>query len=129
MGGEAVPKRVRMHRFVDAGAFSGFPAGVPDDLVADGAIGGVPAAARKQPKGRSAGQPAIMSAQFIAQMGAEHNIAVLTSFAVLDMHHHAGRVDIGEFEGRALGATHASAVEGHEDGAIEGDGQRRRSDW
>jgi hypothetical protein len=40
------------------------------------------------------------------------------------MHHHAGRVDIGEFEGRALGATHASAIEGHEDGAIEGDGRR-----
>src|ERR1019366_1289537 len=45
--------------------------------------------------------------------------AVLAAFAVLDMHHHAGGVDIGEFEGRALGASHASAIEGHEDGAIE----------
>src|ERR1017187_1698302 len=56
-------------------------------------------------------------------MGAEHDVAVLAAFAVLDMHHHAGRVDISEFEGRALGATHASAIEGHEDGAIEGDGR------
>jgi hypothetical protein len=62
-----------------------------------------------------------MGAQFVAQMGAEHDVAVLAAFAVLDMHHHAGRVDICEFEGRALGATHASAIEGHENGAVEGD--------
>jgi hypothetical protein len=30
----------------------------------------VPAAARKQPHGRFAGQPAIMCAQFVEQMGA-----------------------------------------------------------
>jgi hypothetical protein len=37
------------------------------------------------------------------------------------MHHHARRVDIGEFEGRALGATHARAIEGHENSGVEGD--------
>ena len=42
MCGEAVAKGVRMERLVDAGAFGGFPTGVPDDLVADGVIGGVP---------------------------------------------------------------------------------------
>ena len=60
-----------------------------------------------------------MCAQFIEQMGAEHDIAILAAFAVLDMHHHARRVDVGEFEGRALGATHASGIEGHEDGAVK----------
>jgi hypothetical protein len=97
-----------MNRLVDSGAFGGFPTGVPDDLVADGVIGGVPAAAREQPNGRFTGQAAIMCAQFIAQKGAEHDVAVLAAFALLDMHHHAGRVDIGELEGRTLGATHAS---------------------
>ena len=62
-----------------------------------------------------------MCAQFLVQIGAEHNVAVLAAFALLDMHHHARRIDIGEFEGRTLGTTHASTIEGHENGAIEGD--------
>src|SRR5215472_292854 len=90
MCGEAMSKSVRMQRLVDPGAFGGFPTGVPDNLVADGVIGGVPAAAREQPNGRFAGQAAIMCAQFIVQMGAEHDVAVLAALALLDMHHHAG---------------------------------------
>ena len=50
MGGEAVSKRVRMQRLVDAGALGGFPAGVPDDLVADGSVGRVMRAARETAK-------------------------------------------------------------------------------
>jgi len=42
--GEAVSQRVRMQRLVDSGALGGLTTGVPDDLVADGVIGGVPAA-------------------------------------------------------------------------------------
>jgi len=59
--------------------------------------------------------------QFLVQIEAEHYVAVLAAFALLDMHHHARRIDIGEFEGRTLGTTHASTIEGHENGAIEGD--------
>src|ERR1039458_6147064 len=59
-----------------------------------------------------------MCAQFLVQIGAEHDVAVLAAFALVDMHHHASRVDIGEFEGCALGAPHASAIEGHEDGDL-----------
>ena len=62
-----------------------------------------------------------MLPQFFEQIGAEHDVAVLAAFALLDMHHHARRIDIGELEGRTLGATHASGIEGHEDGAVEGD--------
>ena len=110
-----------MQRLVDSRAFGGFPTGVPDDLVADGVIGGVMRAAREQPNGRFAGQPAIMCAQFLVQIGAEQNVAVLAAFTLLDMHHHARRIDIGEFEGRTLGAAHTSPIERHENGAIEGD--------
>ena len=56
MGGEAMSKSVGMQRLVDAGAFGGFPAGVPDDLVADRGVGGVMRAAREQPNGRFAGR-------------------------------------------------------------------------
>src|SRR5215475_2884999 len=121
MGSEAVSQGVRMEGLVDFRAFGGFPTGMPDDLVADGVIRGVPTTAGKQPNGRFSSETAIMGAQFIAQMGTEHNVAVLAAFAFLDMHHHAGRVDIGEFEGRTLSATYACAIESHEDGAIEGD--------
>src|ERR1039457_7077873 len=71
MGGEAMPQGVRMQRLADAGALGGFAASVPDNLVADGGIGGVPAAAREQPHGRLAGQPTIMGAQCVEQMGGE----------------------------------------------------------
>jgi hypothetical protein len=90
-----VAQRVRMERLVDAGALSRLAAGVPDDLVADGVVGGVPSAAREQPNGGFAGQPAIMGAQFLVQMGAEHDVAVLAAFAFLDMEHHARGIDIG----------------------------------
>jgi len=43
------------------------------------------------------------------------------SLPPLPSQHRPRRIDIGEFEGRTLGATHASAIEGHENGAIEGD--------
>ncbi len=52
---EAVAKSVRMQGFVDAGAFGGFPTGVPDDLVADRSVGRVMRATREQPNGRFAG--------------------------------------------------------------------------
>src|ERR1039458_10383684 len=119
MRGEAMPQRMRMQRLADACALGGFAASVPDNFVADGGIGGVPAAAREQPHGRLAGQPAIMGAQFVEQMGTEHDVAILAALPFLDMESHARRVDIGEFQGRALGAAHAGAIERHENGAVE----------
>src|ERR1700687_5975715 len=61
-----------------------------------------------------------MSAQFLEQDGAEHNVAVLPAFAVLNVHDHASAVDIADLQARELGAAHAGAVEGHQNGAIEG---------
>ena len=43
MRGKAVPQRVRVDVFADAGAFGGFAAGMPHDLGRDGLVGGVPA--------------------------------------------------------------------------------------
>ena len=87
-----------MQRLVDAGAFGGFPTGVPDDLVADRSNRPCAMrAAREQPNGRFAGAAGDNAARSSSvQMGAEHDVAVLAAFAVLNMHHHARRVDIGE---------------------------------
>ena len=55
---------MRVELFANAGAFGGFPAGVPYDFGADRIIGGVPAAAGEQPLGRLRGQPAIVLSKF-----------------------------------------------------------------
>ena len=36
------------------------------------------------------------------------------------MHDHASAIDVADFQARELGAAHARAVEGHQNGAIEG---------
>ena len=38
VGGEAVAKRMGMHRFGDSGAARGLVAGMPDDFVGDGIV-------------------------------------------------------------------------------------------
>src|SRR5271165_4211280 len=61
-----------------------------------------------------------MSAQFLEQDGAEHDVAVLPAFAALNVHDHSSAIDIADLQARELGAAHAGAVEGHQNGAIEG---------
>src|SRR5205823_9212769 len=54
------------------------------------------------------------------QDGAEHHVAVLPAFAALNVHDHASAIDVADLQERELGAAHAGAVEGHQNGAIEG---------
>src|SRR5437660_12923527 len=61
-----------------------------------------------------------MSAQFFEQDGAEHHVAVLVTLTVLNVHDHASAIDVADLQERELGAAHAGAVEGHQNGAIEG---------
>jgi hypothetical protein len=95
VGGEAVTQGVRMKRLANAGAFGGFATGVPADPGADRMICDMPLAAGKQPCSRFAGQSAIVLAQFVEQMGAEHHVAILAALAVLNMEDHARGIDIG----------------------------------
>jgi hypothetical protein len=60
-----------------------------------------------------------VSAQFLEQDRAEHDIAVLPSFAVLNVHDHSSAIDIADLQARELGAAHTGTVEGHQNGAIE----------
>ena len=63
-----------------------------------------------------------MSSQFLQQDRAEHHVTVLLAFATLNVHDHASTIDIADLQTRELGAPHAGAVQGHQNGAIEGSG-------
>src|SRR5215469_10359448 len=60
-----------------------------------------------------------MSAQFLEQDRAEHDIAVLPSFAALNVHDHSSAIDIADLQARKLGAARTGAVQGHQNGAIK----------
>src|SRR5215470_11044276 len=61
-----------------------------------------------------------MSAQFLEQDGAKHDVAVLLAFAALNVHDHASAINIADLQARELGAARTGAVQGHQNGAIEG---------
>ena len=67
------------------GAFGGLLTGSPEYLGGDRITCGLPSVAGKQPVGGLAPQPVPLDAQCIEQLGAEHDIAVLASFAAADM--------------------------------------------
>src|SRR6516225_12036179 len=64
-----------------------------------------------------------MSAQFLEQDGAEHDVAVLLAFASLDVHDHASAIDVADLQARELGAARTGAVQSHQNGAIERSGR------
>jgi hypothetical protein len=105
--------------FFNPGTLRGFATGMPNDLVVDRVIGGVPATARKQPLARSAGQPAIMLAQFSEQVRAEHDVPVLTALTAAYVDHHARGVNVGDFEIGQFGAPDARSVESHQDRPVK----------
>ena len=118
-------KRVGVKLFPDSRAFGGFAASVPDDLGADGILGGgMPAAAREQPLGRFPAQPAKMLPEFFEQVRAEHYIAVFASLAAPNVDHHPLAVDIADLQIRQLGPSHTGGIQRHQDRAVKRD-QRR----
>jgi hypothetical protein len=50
-----------------------------------------------------------MSAQFLKQDGAEHDVAVLATLAALNVRDHASAIDVADLQARELGAAHAGA--------------------
>ena len=60
-----------------------------------------------------------VSAQFLEQDGAEHDVAVWLAFALLDVPDHAAAIDVADLQARELGAARTGAVQSHPNGAIE----------
>src|SRR5271166_2778018 len=110
---------MRMKRFANACAFGGFATGVPADSGADRIVSRMPLAAGKHPRGRFAGQSAIMLSQFAEEMGAEHHVAVLAALAFMNMENHALGIDVGELQVCQLGPPHSGGIEGHQDSAVK----------
>ncbi len=120
VGGEAMAEHVGIDTFLNPGAAGGRGASVVGSLGIHGLIAAVPAVAGEQPDAGSFAQTPPVRAEFVEQHGTEHHVAVLPAFATLNVHHHASAVDIADLEASELGAAHADAVEGHQNGAIEG---------
>jgi len=128
VGGEAMAEHVGIDTFLNPGAAGGFDASVVGRLVIHGVISTVPAVAGKKPD-RLLAQTSPVSAQFLEQDRAEHDVAVLMAFAVLNVHDHASAIDVADLQARELGAPHAGAVEGHQNGAIEGSRRSKKRLW
>src|ERR1700756_3133631 len=119
MRGEAMPQRVWMNGFFQTRALGRLLTGMVRRFRVDRVIPGMPAVTGKEPVAGFSPQPAPVLAQFVEQLGTEHDISIYATFAALDVDHHALAVDIAEFQTRQLGAPQASGVEGHEQSAME----------
>ena len=96
--GKAVPQQMRMHTFLNAGALSGSLAGVARRFRINRVMPGMPAIPGKEPIAGFSPQATPVLAQFVEQLRAEHDIAVLAAFSSADMNHHALAVDIADLQ-------------------------------
>ena len=107
-----------MHVF-QPGAIGGVFDGEPDDFIVNVVIRGMPDAAGEQPLGGFAAQRVPVRAQFLEQRGAQHDVAVLASFAALNVNDHSLAVDVADLEPRQFRATHTCGIEREQDCSIE----------
>src|SRR5262252_2154617 len=124
MSGKAMAKRVRVDGRVEARTLSGSVTRMPNRFRVDRVIRRMPTVAGKEPVAGFSPQPAPVLAQFLEQLGAEHDIPVFAAFSSLDVNHHALAVDIADLQARQLGTPQASSVEGHQQSAMERSARR-----
>ena len=118
--GEAVTEHVGIHLLLNPGAAGGILAGVARGLRIHGLIATVPAISGKQPDTGFFAQPPPVCAEFFEQDGTKHHVAILATFAALDVDHHPLAIDVADLQASQLGVANAGGVEGHEHGSIKG---------
>jgi len=96
--GETMAEHVGIDTFLNSGAAGGLQASGGGGLVIHGVIAAVPAVAEKEPEGLLA-YASPVSAQFLEQDGAEHDVAVLLAFAAWNVHDHASTIDVADLSG------------------------------
>ncbi len=116
MGSKTVTKRVGMNTFLEAGALRGFPTRVPNGFRVDGPI--LTIVAGKQPSAGLAVVATPVATECREELGAEHDIAILVTFAAADVHDHTLTIDVADFQVRQLRAAGAGGVESHEQDAL-----------
>src|ERR1700746_484000 len=63
-----------------------------------------------------------MSAQFLEQDKAEHDVAVFAPFAALDVNYHPSAINVADLQTSQLRVPNSGRVESHEDGAVKRSG-------
>jgi hypothetical protein len=63
--------------------------------------------------------PTPVAAQLFEQFRAEHDVAILPTFALLDVDHHARAIDITDFQAHQFLASHAGAIEQQQPNAMQ----------
>src|SRR6202050_1782976 len=104
----------------ETGTLGGVLTGSPQDLGGDRITCGMPSVAGKQPVRWLVPEPAPIDAQRVEQLRAEHDIAVLTTFAAADMDDHPLAVDIADLQVRHFCAPCARGIQRHEQDAMKG---------
>ena len=80
----------------------------------------MPAVAGKEPLLRLAPETAPVSAQLFEQLRAGHDIAILATLALANMHHHPLAVDVANLQVGCLCAAGAGGIERHQQDAMKG---------
>src|ERR1700722_9615874 len=102
------------------GALGGDLTVAPENLGGDRVTCRVPAVAWKQPLLRLAPEPAPVDAQFLEQLRAEHDIAVLAALALSDVDHHPLAVDVADLQMGRFCAACAGGIKRHQQDAMKG---------
>lgn len=107
--------------FVNSGSDLGATEGPLDAALSHGqgsVLGSIAAStqSREEETGVTVGSP--IAAQEVEGRGGERDVAVLGALAPVDMDHHAGRVDIGDFEVETFVESEAAGIDGGEIGVI-----------
>ena len=110
---EGVAQRMRRDCLGEAGASMCLLTGVFDSLSRDRLTR---VTAREQPVLRAHGLP--VAAQGIQQLRREHDVAILTTFALLDANDHPTVVDSGGLQANGFRDPQAGSVTGGEDHAM-----------
>jgi hypothetical protein len=122
MTGKAVSKGMGMDVLVcETGAFGGRLTRRPEDLGGDRIACSVPSIAGKQPVSRLAPKPAPVDTQFVEQLRARHDIAVLASFAFPYMDDHPLAVDVADLQTGRFCAPRAGGIKRHQQDAVKGE--------
>jgi hypothetical protein len=115
-----VAKNVGINFLLNPGPAGGILASVARGFGLHGLIAAVPAIPWKQPDTGSFAQPPPVRAEFFEQDRAEHHVAILATFAALDVENHALAVHVADLQASQLRVPNASGVESHEHSAIKG---------
>ena len=113
VGGEAVTQSVGRDGFLDAGFGGGLAHKIENRFGCDGFVFDVP---WEEPVLGAVDFP--MLAEGVEENRGEHDVAVLSSFPLLDVDEHAVVVDVGDPEMAGFRDSEAGSVEGHQEGAL-----------